>query len=80
MTRPMRQVLLLTAFVLALAGVSPAAALAGPIVDRAVAGLAEDPVYVDPAAEDQLDAAGADRVRDRIADFGGGDFGGGGDF
>jgi len=36
----MRQVLLLTAFVLALAGVSPAAALAGPIVDRAVAGLA----------------------------------------
>jgi hypothetical protein len=48
------------------------AANAGVIVDRAVAGLRSDPVYVDTAAERALDDAAADRLRERIANAGAG--------
>jgi hypothetical protein len=43
-------------------------AQAGPLIDRAVAALRDDPVYVDPAAERALTDADADRLRERIAD------------
>jgi hypothetical protein len=47
-------------------------AQAGEIVDRAVADLRNDPVYVDPEAERALDGAASDRLRERIADAGAG--------
>jgi MYXO-CTERM domain-containing protein len=43
-------------------------AQAGPLIDRAVAALRDDPVYVDPEAERAPSDAEADRLRDRIAD------------
>ncbi len=67
-----RRLFVLTALALALVVVSPGVALAGPIVERAAAALAGDPVYVDPAAGDALDDSGADRLRDRVADVGAG--------
>jgi hypothetical protein len=45
---------------------------AGEIVDRVVASLRNDPVYVDPDAERAPDAAAADRLRDRVASAGAG--------
>lgn len=42
------------------------AAEAGPLVDRAVAGLRTDPVYVDPAAELAILPADQDRLRQKI--------------
>lgn len=42
-------------------------ATAGALVDRAVASLRNDPVYVDTGAERALDEAAADRLRERIA-------------
>ena len=41
-------------------------ARAGPLIDRAVAALRDDPVYVDPQAERALTDAEADRLRERI--------------
>ena len=45
---------------------APAAA-AGPMIDRAVEALANDPVYVDPGAERAISETEAERLRDRIA-------------
>lgn len=42
------------------------AAQAGPIIDRAVAALNSDPVYVDPAAELSPTAGEQERLRRRI--------------
>ena len=54
-----------TLLALLAAAVVPPAAVAGELIDRAVAGLREDPVYVDPASR-QLGAAAAERLRERI--------------
>jgi hypothetical protein len=48
------------------------AADAGEILDRAVASLRSDPVYVDPEAERAVDEAAAGRLRERIAEAGAG--------
>jgi hypothetical protein len=48
------------------------AAQAGPIIDRAVAALNSDPVYVDPAAELAPSPAGQDRLRRKIDSAGAG--------
>jgi hypothetical protein len=61
---------LLVAATLALA-LAPVAS-AGELVDRAVASLRSDPVYVDAEAERALDEAAADRIRERIAAAGAG--------
>jgi len=45
-------------------------ALAGPLVDRAVEALRDDPVYVDPRAERTLDESEAGQLRERIASAG----------
>jgi hypothetical protein len=58
-----RSLLIAAVFALSLAP----SARAGEIVDRAVAALREDPVYVDPDAERALDDAATDRLRDRIS-------------
>ena len=43
------------------------AAVAGPVLDRAVSALRDEPVYVAPAAERRLTEAEADELRARIA-------------
>ncbi len=48
------------------------AAQAGPIIDRSVAALHSDPVYVDPAAELALSAADQERLRHKIDSAGAG--------
>jgi len=48
------------------------AAQAGPIIDRAVAALNSDPVYVDPAAELASSPADQDRLRRKIDSAGAG--------
>ncbi len=48
------------------------AAQAGPIIDRAVAALHSDPVYVDPAAELAPSAADQNRLRQKIESAGAG--------
>jgi hypothetical protein len=60
----MRRLLLVTAFLLAAA---PASAQDSALVDRAVEGLRQDPVYVDPQAERALSESEAERLRERIA-------------
>ena len=60
----MRRTLLLASATAALVLVP--AAQAGPIVDRAVAALNSDPVYVDPAAELAPSSADQDRLRRKI--------------
>jgi len=62
--------LIASAFAAALL-VVPAAA-AGPIIDRAVAALHSDPVYVDPAAELAPSAADQDRLRTKVDGAGAG--------
>lgn len=42
------------------------AAQAGPLIDKAVAGLRSEPVYVDPAAELSLSAADRQKLRTKI--------------
>jgi hypothetical protein len=48
------------------------AAQAGPIVDKAVAGLQSSPVYVDPAAELAISSADQDKLRERVDGAGAG--------
>ncbi len=48
------------------------AAQAGPIIDRAIAALNSDPVYVDPAAELAASPADQDRLRRKIDSAGAG--------
>jgi hypothetical protein len=62
----MRRALLLLPLLLLL--IVPAQASAGELIDRAVAGLESDNVYVDPDAEPTLTDAEADELRARIAD------------
>jgi uncharacterized membrane protein YgcG len=62
----MRRALLFLPLLLLLA--LPSAAQAGELIDRAVAGLESDNVYVDPDAEPTLTEAQADGLRNRIAD------------
>jgi len=62
----MRRALLLLPLLLLLA--LPSAAQAGQLIDRAVAGLESDNVYVDPDADPTLTDAQADGLRNRIAD------------
>jgi hypothetical protein len=62
----MRRALLLLPLLLLLA--LPSAAQAGELIDRAVAGLQSDNVYVDPDADPTLSDAQADGLRNRIAD------------
>ncbi|MDQ4082383.1 MAG: hypothetical protein M3123_05795 [Actinomycetota bacterium] len=64
-------------FVLALAlfvatALAVPAAYAGPIIDRAVQELANDPVYVDPSAELAISDADATELRERISEAGAG--------
>ncbi|MDQ3856872.1 MAG: hypothetical protein M3327_00240 [Actinomycetota bacterium] len=54
------------AFAFVLAALFPAPAVAGSTIDRAVAALREDEVYVDPAAERRISGEDADRIRERI--------------
>ncbi len=61
-----RRALLLVPLLLLLA--LPPAAQAGELIDRAVAGLQSDNVYVDPDADPTLTDAQADGLRNRIAD------------
>ncbi|MGI8780718.1 MAG: hypothetical protein ACR2L8_11255, partial [Solirubrobacteraceae bacterium] len=60
----MRRVLLLS---LLLVLAAPASAQAGELIDRAVAGLETDNVYVDPDADPTLTDQQANALRDRIA-------------
>ena len=64
--------LLLLASATAAALVLVPAAQAGPIIDRAVAALNSDPVYVDPAAELAASPADQDRLRRQIDSAGAG--------
>jgi hypothetical protein len=64
-----RRLLLLTT---AIALVAPAPARAGAVIDRAVASLRSDPVYVDARAERAIGDAAADRLRERIDGAGAG--------
>ena len=66
----MRRLLLLASATAALVLVP--AAQAGPIIDRAVAALNSDPVYLDPAAELAVSPADQDRLRQRIDSAGAG--------
>jgi hypothetical protein len=61
----MRRALLLIPLLLLLA---PAQARAGELIDRAVAGLESDNVYVDPDADPTLTSAQEAELRDRIVD------------
>jgi hypothetical protein len=65
-----RLLLLASAFAAALLVVPVAEA--GPIIDRAVAALSSDPVYVDAAAELAPSAADQDRLREKIDGAGAG--------
>ena len=47
---------------------APAQARAGELIDRAVAGLRADNVYVDPEADPRLSDEQADELRQRIVD------------
>jgi hypothetical protein len=64
--------LLLLASATAAAFVLVPAAQAGPIIDRAVAALNSNPVYVDPAAELAVSPADQDRLRRKIDSAGAG--------
>ena len=66
----MRRLLLLASATAALVLVP--AAQAGPIIDRAVAALNSDPVYVDPAAELAVSPADRQRLRRKIDSAGAG--------
>ena len=61
-----RRALLLAPLLLLL--LLPAPASAGELIDRAVAGLESDNVYVDPDADPKLTDAEAEELRDRIVD------------
>jgi hypothetical protein len=63
----MRRLALLTVTLLLVLVAAPAAH-AGAIIDRAAAALANDNVYVDPAAEEKITPAEADAIRKRISD------------
>ena len=67
----MRRLLLLASATAAALVLVPAAH-AGPIIDRAVAALNSDPVYVDPAAELAVSPADQDRLRRKIDSAGAG--------
>ena len=67
----MRRLLLLASATAAALVLVPAAQ-AGPIIDRAVAALNSDPVYVDPAAELAVSPADQDRLRRQIDSAGAG--------
>ena len=67
----MRRLLLLASATAAALVLVPAAQ-AGPIIDRAVAALNSDPVYVDPAAELASSPADQDRLRRKIDSAGAG--------
>ena len=67
----MRRLLLLASATAAAVVLVPAAQ-AGPIIDRAVAALNSDPVYVDPAAELAASPADQDRLRRHIDTAGAG--------
>lgn len=54
------------AAVLALLALVPAARAQGDVVDRAIAALKSDPVYVDESAERAVSASDADRLRSEI--------------
>jgi hypothetical protein len=60
----MRRALLLIPLLLLL--LAPAQARAGELIDRAIAGLESDNVYVDPDADPSLTDAQAEELRDRI--------------
>jgi hypothetical protein len=64
----MRRLVLLVPLALLL--LVPAPAQAGELIDRAVAGLESDNVYVDPDADPALSATEADELRDRISTSG----------
>ena len=66
----MKRLLLLVAASAALVLVP--AAQAGPIVDKAVAGLRSSPVYVDPAAELAISSADQDKLREKVDGAGAG--------
>ena len=61
----MRRLLLVT---LALLLLAPAPARAGELIDRAVAGLRSDNIYVDPGADPTLTDAQVEELEDRIID------------
>jgi hypothetical protein len=61
---------LAVAFVAALAAAGAGPAHGGPVLDRAVEALRDDPVYVDPAAERRISDDDAARLRERIAEAG----------
>jgi hypothetical protein len=65
-----RHLILLLPIALLLLLSAPAPARAGELIDRAVAGLESDNVYVDPDADPTLSAAEADELRDRISSAG----------
>ena len=67
----MRRLLLLASATAAALVLVPAAQ-AGPIIDRAVAALNSNPVYVDPAAELAVSPADQDRLRRKIDSAGAG--------
>lgn len=62
----LRKTLAGVALVLSVVLASSSAAMAGPDIDRAAAGLRTTPVYVDPAAKSHLPDAAAARVLDHI--------------
>jgi hypothetical protein len=62
----MRRLLLIAPLLLALLLLVPAQARAGELIDRAVAGLESDNIYVDPDADPTLTAAQVEELRDRI--------------
>jgi len=64
----MRRALLLAPLLLLLLLLVPAQARAGELIDRAIAGLASDNVYVDPDADPTLTDAEVSELRDRIVD------------
>ena len=66
------QRLVLTLALAVTAALAAPAAHAGPIIDRAVQELANDPVYVDPTAELAISEAAATELRERISQVGAG--------
>jgi hypothetical protein len=64
----MRRAPLTGALLLVLLLLVPAQARAGELIDRAVAGLESDNIYVDPEADPKLTEAEAEELRDRIVE------------
>ena len=67
-----RLIALTLVLVLAAAPAALAQATATDVIERAARALEDDPVYVDPDAEADLDEAAADRIRERIRERGAG--------